>query len=291
MGAMQNVRYGLPVIAVLHSELALLQNTHVPERGQPIPFGDSLRLEHVIYRYPSTETDTIRDVTLQIARGTSVGFIGSTGTGKTTLVDIILGLLTPNSGRVLVDGMDIRGRERGWQDQIGYVPQSIFLTDDSLRRNIAFGLPNEQIDEDAIWRTVRAAQLEAFVNELPAGLDTMVGERGVRLSGGQRQRIGIARALYHDPAVLVLDEATSALDNVTEREFMTTVGTLRGAKTVIIIAHRLSTVEHCDRLFRLEQGRVVEEGETAAVLGGLGYSSTFSTHVPVAGHAMKPFQS
>jgi ABC-type multidrug transport system fused ATPase/permease subunit len=290
IGATQNIRYGLPAIAVLHSELALIQNTHVPERGRRLPFDDSLKLEHVIYRYPSTEADTIRGVTLQIARGSSVGFIGSTGTGKTTLVDIILGLLTPDGGRVLVDGVDIRGNERGWQDQIGYVPQSIFLTDDSLRRNIAFGLPNEQIDEEAVWRTVRAAQLETFVKALPEGLETMVGERGVRLSGGQRQRIGIARALYHDPAVLVLDEATSALDAVTEREFMETVRALRGAKTVIIIAHRLSTVEHCDRLFRLDQGKVVEEGETAAVLGRLNDSLPLATRGPAAGHEMKSLQ-
>ncbi len=291
ISTMQSVRYGLPAIAVLHSELALLRDTHAPERGRLLPFRDSLKLEQVVFQYPSTEADTIRGITLQIARGTSVGFIGSTGTGKTTLVDIILGLLTPNSGRVLVDGIDIRGHERGWQDQIGYVPQSIFLTDDSLRRNIAFGLPNEQIDDDAIWRAVRAAQLETFVNESPAGIETMVGERGVRLSGGQRQRIGIARALYNDPSVLVLDEATSALDSVTEREFMETINTLRGTKTVIIIAHRLSTVEHCDRLFRLDQGRVVEEGEAAAVLGTLDDSSALSHRIPVSGHAMKSSQS
>ena len=291
IGAVQNIRYGLPAIAVLHSELALLRNTHGPERGRLLPFRDSLKLERVVFRYPSTETDTICGITLQIARGTAVGFIGSTGTGKTTLVDIILGLLTPNSGRILVDGIDIRGHERGWQDQIGYVPQSIFLTDDSLRRNIAFGLPNEQIDDDAIWRAVRAAQLETFVNESPAGLDTMVGERGVRLSGGQRQRVGIARALYHDPSVLVLDEATSALDGVTEREFMETIRTLRGTKTIIIIAHRLSSVEGCDRLFRLDQGRVVEEGETATVLGKLGDLSALSLRIPVSGDVKKSSQS
>jgi ABC-type multidrug transport system fused ATPase/permease subunit len=276
MNAVQNIRYGLPVIAVLHSELALLQDISLREGGHLLPFRDSLQLEDVVFRYPSTDTDTIRGITLQIARGTSVGFIGSTGTGKTTLVDIMLGLLTPNSGRVLVDGVDIRDRERGWQDQIGYVPQSIFLTDDSLRRNIAFGLASEQIDEAAVWRTVRTAQLETFVNELPDGLDTIVGERGVRLSGGQRQRIGIARALYHDPSVIVLDEATSALDSATERGFMETVRALRGTKTIIIIAHRLSTVEQCDRLFRLDQGRVVEEGEAAVVLKTLRDSSALA---------------
>ena len=151
---------------------------------------------------------------------------------------------------------------------MGYVPQSIFLTDDTLRRNVAFGLPSEEIDEAAVWQAVQAAQLERFVLDLPLELDTVVGERGVRLSGGQRQRIGIARALYHQPRVLVLDEATSSLDTATERAVMATVRALKGEKTLIIVAHRFSTVEHCDRLYRFEQGRLVEEGQAAMVLRG-----------------------
>jgi ABC-type multidrug transport system fused ATPase/permease subunit len=162
-------------------------------------------------------------------------------------------------GQVLVDGDDIQKNLRAWQDQIGYVPQSIYLTDDTLRRNVAFGLPDREIDDAAVQRAIRAAQLEDFVAGLPKDLETIVGERGVRLSGGQRQRIGIARALYHDPAVLVLDEATSALDTSTERGVMEAVTALRGNKTILIVAHRLSTVANCDRLYRLEQGKIVAE--------------------------------
>jgi ABC-type multidrug transport system fused ATPase/permease subunit len=188
-----------------------------------------------------------------------VGFVGPSGSGKSTLVDVVLGLLTPDAGQVQVDGIDIRKNLRAWQDQIGYVPQSIYLTDDTLRRNVAFGLPDGEIDEAAVWRAIRAAQLEEFVAGLPTGLDTLVGERGIRLSGGQRQRIGIARALYHDPAVLVLDEATSALDTATERGVMQAVNALQGSKTILIVAHRLSTVAQCHRLFRLELGRIAGE--------------------------------
>jgi ABC-type multidrug transport system fused ATPase/permease subunit len=203
-----------------------------------------------------------------IQRGESIGFIGSSGAGKSTLVDILLGLLTPNSGEVRVDGVNIQENLRNWQDQIGYVPQSIFLTDDTLRRNVAFGLPENQIDDNAITHAIRATQLEEFVASLPDGLETLVGERGIRLSGGQRQRIGIARALYHDPPVLVLDEATSSLDTATEHGVMQAVTALQGTKTLIIVAHRLSTVEHCDHLFRLEHGSVVtEERKMATVLG------------------------
>lgn len=267
LGAVQSVRFSLPVIDTLHSELCLLGKASPPLRGQPLPFKKELVLDQVRFNYPSAETHALRGVSLTIQRGVSIGFIGGSGAGKSTLVDIILGLLTPVSGSIKIDGVDIQTNLRGWQDQIGYVPQSIYLTDDTLRRNVAFGLPNDQIDETAVWRAIRSAQLEQFVNDLPLGLDTIVGERGIRLSGGQRQRIGIARALYHDPLVLVLDEATSSLDTTTERGVMEAVRALQGEKTMLIVAHRLSTVEHCDRLFRLEQGEVVEEGDTAVVLG------------------------
>jgi len=267
LNAVQNLRFSLPVIDNLHSELLLFGTTQAPQRGSFLPFKNTLLLDQVSFRYPCTEAFALRGVSLAIPRGTAVGFIGQTGAGKSTLVDIILGLLTPDSGSVRLDGIDIQSNLRGWQDQIGYVPQSIYLTDDTLRRNVAFGLPNEEINETAVWRAIRAAQLEGYVSEQPQGLDSMVGERGIRLSGGQRQRIGIARALYHDPSVLVLDEATSSLDTATERSVMESVRALRGDKTLIIVAHRLSTVEQCDRLFRLDQGRLIEEGETAALLG------------------------
>ena len=177
-----------------------------------------------------------------------------------------MGLLIPESGEVLVDGESIHNKLRSWQEQVGYVPQSIYLTDDSLRRNIAFGLPPKQIDDAAVSRAIHAAQLEEFVSSLPEGINTIVGERGVRLSGGQRQRIGIARALYHDPDILVLDEATSALDNETEKDVMQSVLTLHGKKTIIIVAHRLSTIENCDKVYLLELGKIVGEGTPTEIV-------------------------
>lgn len=267
IGSAQLLRYGLPVIGALHAELQPTAPPPPREAGTAVPFRDSLELDKVTFTYVGAPAPALKELSLTLRRGESVGFIGASGAGKSTLADILLGLLTPDSGEVRMDGRDIQKNLRNWQDQVGYVPQSIFLTDDTLRRNVAFGLSNEQIDEAAVWRSIRAAQLDELVNSLPAGLNVMVGERGIRLSGGQRQRIGIARALYHDPAVLVLDEATSSLDTATEGGVMEAVRALRGEKTIIIVAHRLSTIEHCDKVFRIEDGRVIEEGATATVLG------------------------
>jgi ATP-binding cassette subfamily C protein len=189
-----------------------------------------------------------------------VGIVGATGAGKTTLVDLILGLHTPSSGEIRIDGSPLERVLRRWQDAIGYVPQSLYLVDDTLRRNIALGVPDARIDEAAVWSALRVAQLERFVAGLPAGLDSAVGERGVRLSGGERQRIAIARALYHDPDVLVFDEATASLDPATERELTEAFDALRGRKTLLVIAHRLSTVERCDRLLLLRNGRIEADG-------------------------------
>lgn len=267
LGAVQLLRYGLPVVDVLHKEINLatpdMDGTH---NSSVKPLQVALELSHVTYAYPETQEPALKDISLTIQRGESVGFIGTSGAGKSTLVDMLLGLLTPDTGEVRADGEGVRNNLRNWQDQIGYVPQSIFLTDDSLRRNVAFGLDNDQIDDAAVHRAILNAQLNDFVDGLPNGLETIVGERGVRLSGGQRQRIGIARALYHDPAVLVLDEATSSLDAATERDVIQAVTALHGSKTILIVAHRLSTVEHCDRLYRLERGRVVAEGSPHQML-------------------------
>ena len=266
LSAIQSVRFTLPVIDTLYSECKYFDENKSSQDGVVFPLERCISLEKVNFSYPSTNNMALSELNMSIAKGASVGFIGGSGAGKSTLVDIILGLLAPTSGVVKVDGTDIQTNTRSWQDQIGYVPQSIFLTDDSLRRNIAFGLSDDVIDEDAIDLAVHAAQLEDFVKELPQGMDTVVGERGVRLSGGQRQRIGIARALYHDPQVLVLDEATSSLDTATERDVMNAVNVFHGNKTLIIVAHRLTTVEHCDRLYRLENGRVIEEGTPDTIL-------------------------
>lgn len=268
LGSFQSIRYSLPVIETLSREISLLAETIAPQRGIPFVFSSALVMDAVSFCYPSAQAPALCEISLSITRGASVGFVGQSGAGKSTLVDVLIGLLRPGSGTVRVDGQDIQGNLRGWQDQIGYVPQSIFLTDDTLRRNIAFGLSNEQINDAAVGRALRAAQLEEFVNSLPDGVNTCVGERGVRLSGGQRQRIGIARALYHDPAVLVLDEATSSLDIATEAGVMEAVRALQGEKTIIIIAHRLTTVEQCDHIYRLEQGRIMaEDHQTRANFG------------------------
>jgi ATP-binding cassette, subfamily B, bacterial PglK len=267
LNSVQSLRYGLPTVDLLHAELALPVPAVARERSVNAPFQSSIELANVGYTYPEASSPVLHGLTLTIARGESVGLIGPSGSGKSTVVDVMLGLLTPTAGRVAVDGRDIQLGLRGWQDQIGYVPQFIYLTDDTLRRNVAFGLADDQIDDAAARRAIVAAQLEDFVASLPQGLETVVGERGVRLSGGQRQRIGVARALYHDPAVLVLDEATSALDTATERGVMDAVTALQGRKTLIIVAHRLSTVERCTRRYRLERGQAFEEQPRSAVSG------------------------
>jgi len=265
LNAVHSLRYAMPVFDTLHAELQLAAPEAAGARPPVPPFRSAVELRNVTYTYPGAHTTALHDVSLVIRRGEAVGLIGGSGAGKSTLVDILLGLLSPDHGEVRADGEDIQQSIRNWQDQIGYVPQTIYLTDDTLRRNVAFGLSNSQIDSEAVWRSIRAAQLEELVDSLPEGLETMVGERGVRLSGGQRQRIGIARALYHDPAVLVLDEATSSLDTATERGVMQAVRALQSTKTIIIVAHRLSTVDHCDRLYRLERGRLVQEGTPATM--------------------------
>lgn len=258
LGAIQSVRYGNSVINTLDEAFRLFESSPGPGASvTTLPFKTAIELTQVSYRYPDAPRDTLSRIDIRIPWRSTVGFIGGSGAGKTTLVDLVLGLLEPTAGSVCVDGVDIRGNMRGWQKQIGYVPQSIYLADDTLRRNIAYCIPNPDISEEAVWNAVRAAQLEELVSQLPQGLDTLVGEQGVRLSGGQRQRIGIARALYHDPAVLVLDEATSALDSDTESEVMKSIVALRGEKTVLIIAHRLSTIEHCDLVCLLENGELI----------------------------------
>lgn len=268
LGAVQALRFGLPVIETLHKELNLPVCQTIASDATRV-FSDALELKDISFSYQDASHAAIQHMSIFVKRGESIGFIGSSGSGKSTLIDILLGLLTPDAGTVLLDGQDIEKNLRNWQNQIGYVSQSIFLTDDTLRRNVAFGLAEQEIDNAAVERAIRAAQLDEFVRELPEGVETVVGERGVRLSGGQRQRIGIARALYHDPAVLVLDEATSALDTATEIEVMQAVNALAGHKTIFIVAHRLSTVAHCDRLYRLSKGRIVEEGTPATMLSAL----------------------
>jgi ABC-type multidrug transport system fused ATPase/permease subunit len=274
LSAMSLLRFSLPIVNTLYEELKDIITGPVAKNAKDfLIFQKEIYLNGVSYTYPDASMPALKNLSIIIRKGELVGFIGPSGSGKSTLVDIILGLLAPQEGQVMLDGQDIQQSLRAWQNQIGYVPQSIYLTDDTIRRNIAFGLANTQIDDTAVFNAVKAAQLEDFVSGLPEGLETIVGERGIKLSGGERQRIGIARALYHDPAVLVLDEATSALDIGTENGVMKSVTALKGIKTILIVAHRLSTVEHCSRLYRLKKGRVVAEGLTAEMLNTMKIAS------------------
>jgi ATP-binding cassette, subfamily B, bacterial PglK len=229
---------------------------------QSVPLRRELHLSGIGYRYPGATRWALKDIDERIPAGASVAFVGRTGAGKTTVIDIILGLLAATQGEVLVDGRPLnRAATRAWQRGLGYVPQSIFLSDDTIAANIALGLPSDQIDQRCVERAARSAHIHDFImNELPGGYETIVGDRGIRLSGGERQRLAIARALYHDPSMVVFDEATSALDVATEAGIMDTVNKIRGEKTVIMVAHRLSTIRHCDRVYVIDQGKLIDEG-------------------------------
>lgn len=269
MVSFQSIRFAQPVVETLYNEFKTihedveLSKLITPNERQ---FSDNIHSDSLVFNYPGSKVNALNGVTFTIKMGESVGLIGPSGSGKSTFVDLLLGLLKPSKGNIFVDGTDIQGDIRRWQDQIGYVPQSIYLMDDTLRRNIAFGIPDKLINEDAVLKAIKSAQLDEYVHNLPDGLETYVGERGIRLSGGQRQRIGIARALYHDPAILVLDEATSSLDTDTENKVKEAVDALKGNKTLIIVAHRLSTVQNCDRIFKFEKGRIIMEGTPENIL-------------------------
>ncbi|RAU23567.1 hypothetical protein CU669_00215 [Paramagnetospirillum kuznetsovii] len=227
------------------------------------PVGGKIEILGLRFRYGAAESDALDGIDLTIAEGEAVGIVGASGSGKSTLVDVVMGLLSPSVGSIRVGGVDVLRRRRAWQSRIGYVPQRIQLLDDSLRRNIAFGLPDEAIDDRQVRSALALAQLDDVVSRLPLGLDTPMGEHGARLSGGQRQRVGIARALYRDPDVLVFDEATSALDNETEREVIDAIRSFKGRKTILIIAHRLTTVRDCDRVLLMRQGAIADTGTLA----------------------------
>ena len=220
---------------------------------------DKIELKQITYKYPNTDVFIFDRADMEIPIGKSVGIVGTSGSGKTTVVDIMLGLLRLQSGQILADGVEVREHYASWLKNIGYIPQTIFMVDSTIRKNVAFGYADEDIDDDKVWEALREAQLDEFVKGLPEGLDTGIGERGIRISGGQRQRIGIARALFEDPEVLVLDEATSALDNETEAAIMDSINRLHGRKTLVIIAHRLQTIEKCDMVYRIENGKAVRE--------------------------------
>lgn len=267
---LSEMRYNAPVLETLHPDLQLMQRDnaanpvdhHVSAKLEPLGLRETLILDNIDYSYPGTGRYALKTVSMTITACSTVGLVGATGSGKTTLVDLILGLLQPERGVLSADDKLLTSDLRlAWQRSIGYVPQQIYLSDDTISSNIAFGIPLDRIDQTSVESAARAANLHEFViNELPHGYDTPVGERGVRLSGGQRQRIGIARALYRNPDVLILDEATSALDNLTEQAVMDAVYNLGKKKTIILIAHRLSTVRDCDQIYYLERGQVIAAG-------------------------------
>jgi len=267
-----NLRFGLPAIDEVLQDLR--QRSSLAEirkpAAEPLVPRERIALERIVFTYPGAARPALNGIDLEIRAGETVGIVGGTGAGKTTLVDILLGLLRPDSGCLRVDGSEVSDASvRAWQQTLGYVPQQIFLTDTSIAENIAFGVPPEAVDHERVIDCARRAQLHEFVaGELEQGYETQVGERGVRLSGGQRQRIGIARALYHNPAVLVFDEATSALDNRTEQAVMEAVYALSEQKTIIMIAHRLSTVRKCDVIVHLEHGRIAARGTFEELAAG-----------------------
>lgn len=239
---------------------AMLRERKENSQKEKLKLEHQIELNHISFHYPDTDKNIFTDAHMIVPKGKSVGIIGASGAGKSTVVDVLLGLLHAQEGEITCDGVDIFKNYESWLAQIGYIPQSIYLVDESIRDNIAFGIDEEEIDDKRIWEVLKEAQLKEFVEGLPEGLDTTIGDRGVRLSGGQRQRIGIARALYHNPEILVFDEATSALDNDTEAAVMEAVNSFHGKKTMIIIAHRLNTIEKCDIIYKVENEKLVETG-------------------------------
>ncbi len=259
------IAYATPSLNFVYENLqqgmktdAMLAERKANSQKEKLKLDDKIELNHISFHYPDSDKNIFTDAHMVVPRGKSVGIMGSSGAGKSTIVDILLGLLHAQEGQITCDGVDIFKNYESWLAQIGYIPQSIYLIDESIRDNIAFGIDADKIDEKRIWEVLEEAQLKEFIEELPEGLDTTIGDRGIRLSGGQRQRIGIARALYHDPEILVFDEATSALDNETEAAVMEAVNSFHGKKTMVIIAHRLNTIEKCDIIYKVENEKIVE---------------------------------
>ncbi len=260
------IGYSEDSVNVIFDDLYTLENEYVGFRNkiladtEKLKLQNSIELKNISFKYPNSDEYAVKNINLTIKNGSVVGFVGASGAGKTTLVDIILGLLEPEDGIITVDGVDIRDNIRGWMKNIGYIQQSNYLMDQKIFRNIAFGVPKKEIDEEKLNAAIKAAQLEETIARLPRGLKTRTGERGTRLSGGQQQRIGIARALYNNPQVLIMDEATSALDNITEKYVIEAIERLRGDRTIIMIAHRLTTVQNCDRIYLLDDGEIIDSG-------------------------------
>ena len=269
-GYLGTIMFNLPSIHAVYDDLMEIEQLMKDKEQDKhdiaeITLNDAIRMEKLSFKYPENDKWILENVDLEIPKNTSVAFVGSSGAGKTTAADVILGLLEPQSGKVTIDGMDIKEHMHAWHSCIGYIPQTIYLMDDTIRANITFGVSEEEVDEERVRKALKEAQLDVFVDSLKEGLDTVIGDRGVKLSGGQRQRIGIARAIYRNPKVLILDEATSALDNETEKEVMAAIDELHGTRTLIVIAHRLSTIKKCDRIYEVGNGKVVERDKEEVI--------------------------
>jgi len=267
MSAFQVIKYNKVVLDLLYNEFSKFNNLNLKVADFKIQFEKEIDIKNIYFSYPNTEKPSLLDVSIKIKKGNSIGLIGKSGSGKSTVADILLGLLIPEKGEIIIDNkININECVESWRSKIGYVGQNIYLTDDSIINNVAFGIPKEEIDIKQVNNVLKLAQILDFINELPDGLGTIVGERGVRISGGQKQRIGIARALYNNPEILILDEATSALDHETEKDFMNSVYQMKGTITLVIIAHRLTTIEKCDFIYELNNGKVINCGKPTEIL-------------------------
>ena len=268
MSAIQVLRYSEASINILHndiSEVLKREENKVKSNNEPLSFNDSIKIQSATFRFENSHSNLFTNFSLRINKGSVIGFIGKSGSGKSTLADLLMGLLDLSQGQIMVDDKDIQSNIKSWQRKVGYVPQSIYLTDDTIASNIAFGANKNEVDKRLLDKAIRDAQLDEFINSLESGIESNVGEAGAKLSGGQRQRIGIARALYRNPKILIFDEATSALDNETEKAIMDSIYKIKN-KTILIIAHRLSTIERCDYIYKFDKGIIVEEGEPNHIL-------------------------
>jgi ABC-type bacteriocin/lantibiotic exporter with double-glycine peptidase domain len=265
-----HIRFGRPVVALLYKDLKNADQNNIEFEKNTInntPLFESVELKNISFSYPSRDYKVINNLSLKIQKGDSVGIIGPSGSGKTTLLDILLGLIKVNSGEIFLNGKDLEKHLHEWKSHVAYIPQNIFIIDDTVARNIALGIPDDLVDHTRLNNSINQSKLSELINQMPEGLNTILGEAGIQLSGGQRQRIALARAFYHNRDVLVMDEATSALDNETEAEIVNEIKNLKGNKTLIVIAHRLSTIKYCDYIYRIEKGKIVEQGDYKSVVG------------------------
>ena len=273
LSSFQSIKYLEPSVKILLQEFDSKyhfddkKNNQIQDSNTPLEFNKEINLSNLSFSYPSRKEFSLSKISMKINKGEFVGIIGQTGSGKSTLINLLIGLLKPSEGKIEVDKLDINSNLHNWFNKIGYVPQYVYLTDETIRKNIAFGLKEENINDDLVKKAVEKASLDKFLNNLQNGLNTIVGEKGIRLSGGQQQRIGIARALYRDPEILIFDEATSSLDTLTEEKIMDSIQFLKRKKTLIIITHRLSTVKNCDKIFFIDKGKMTKHGSHKEVLG------------------------